>query len=447
MMLDDKTVIRARNIGKHYRIGLKEKMYDSLAGAIIGTVTSPIKNYRKYRSLYKFSKVEKDKDVISSDVIWALKDVSFEVKQGEVLGIIGGNGAGKSTLLKILSRITTPTTGRIEIKGKVSSLLEVGTGFHQELTGRENVYLNGTILGMSKKEVDQKFDQIVDFSGVSKFIDTPVKRYSSGMSVRLAFSVAAHLDPEILIVDEVLAVGDAEFQKKCLGKMGDMAKGGRTILLVSHNMGSITDLCTRVLLMEQGKLNFEGSPMKGVIKYLSTNTSHQNSWVEDPSADRSKRIAWIKQARVFNSGENKLTTTALFDDEIKIEIEYEIASSVRAFRSYLFIRDSRNNIIWASHDTDGYNTAGQSRPPGSYRSTCIFPKKFLRPGQYFCSIGIYGKPRDQVEEEHIDVLFFEISEANYDFNSDPRMGIVTPLLKWDILRIEENERALNTTTP
>ena len=240
--------IKAEKISKCYRIGLKEEMHDSIAGAVFDFLKSPLKNYRKYRSLYKFEEIKNgNPNTSAADIIWALKDVSFEVKQGEVLGIIGRNGAGKSTLLKILCKITDPTSGVAEIRGRVSSLLEVGTGFHPELTGRENIYLNGTILGMTKKEVDHKFDEIVDFSGMEKFIETPVKRYSSGMKVRLAFSVAAHLEPEILLIDEVLAVGDADFQKKCLSKMEDVGQEGRTVLFVSHNMPAITRLCKRAI--------------------------------------------------------------------------------------------------------------------------------------------------------------------------------------------------------
>lgn len=240
--MEDNVAIRVSGVSKRYEIG---KAKD---GSLRGTLSS----------LFKSGANQKDE-------FWALKDVSFEVKKGEVIGIIGKNGAGKSTLLKILSQITKPTEGRIEINGRVASLLEVGTGFHPELTGRENVYLNGTILGMTRKEVESKFDEIVAFSGVEKFIDTPVKHYSSGMYVRLAFAVAAHLEPEILIIDEVLAVGDAEFQKKCLGKMKDVAGEGRTVLFVSHNMGAVKNLCHRAILLKNGQLNFMGG-VEDVIK-------------------------------------------------------------------------------------------------------------------------------------------------------------------------------------
>jgi lipopolysaccharide transport system ATP-binding protein len=259
------SVIRVQDLSKRYRLGLKEKKSDTLIGQIGQALRSPWENLQKLRNLSRFG--EEDESVF-----WALKDVSFEVKAGEVLGIIGNNGAGKSTLLKILSQITEPTAGRIEIHGRVASLLEVGTGFHPELSGRENIYMNGTILGMTRKEIDRKLDEIIDFSGVEKFIDTPVKFYSSGMKVRLGFSVAAHLDPEILIIDEVLAVGDAEFQKKCLGKMEDVSKNqGRTVLFVSHHMDSVRKLCSRAVLLGNGRVSSIGAVEEIVSKYIGSN--------------------------------------------------------------------------------------------------------------------------------------------------------------------------------
>jgi lipopolysaccharide transport system ATP-binding protein len=276
--------IKVENLGKAYRIGLKEQQHETMLGALAAWVKSPFENYRSVRNLSQFKDAT---TVVSSqssggppsDILWALKDVSFEVKHGEAVGIIGRNGAGKSTLLKILSRITEPTSGRAGIYGRVGSLLEVGTGFHPDLTGRENVYLNGTILGMKKREVAAKFDEIVDFSGVEKFIDTPVKRYSSGMRVRLAFSVAAHLEPEILVIDEVLAVGDAEFQKRCLGKMGDVTTQGRTVLFVSHNMSAVSQLCDRCFVLSGGEVSFEGKPDEGINYYaqLGNRGSNGNS--------------------------------------------------------------------------------------------------------------------------------------------------------------------------
>ncbi len=274
-----KTVIQVNNLSKRYRIGLKEKRHDTFAQQIMATLKAPITNFRQLRSMSKFG--EEDESVF-----WALKDINFEVKEGEVLGIIGHNGAGKSTLLKILSRITEPTSGEINIKGRISALLEVGTGFHQDLTGRENVYMNGTILGMTKREIDAKFDEIVDFSGVEKYIDTPVKFYSSGMKVRLGFAVAAHLEPEILLIDEVLAVGDTEFQKKCLGKMESISQNnGRTLLFVSHNMVAIQSICQRVIVLNSGLVLRDGDIIDGVSSY---NLSLTNQDIN--RLDRKKRI-------------------------------------------------------------------------------------------------------------------------------------------------------------
>lgn len=256
-------VIRVEKLAKRYRIGLKEEMNDTMVGAIGHFLKSPLERFRRLKKLSTFT----DDPHELEDIIWALKDISFEIRRGEVVGFIGSNGAGKSTLLKILAGITEPTEGRAVIKGRIASLLEVGTGFHPELTGRENIYLNGTILGMKKIEIDQMFDQIVEFAEVEKFIETPVKRYSSGMRVRLAFAVAAHLQPEILLVDEVLAVGDAAFQKKCLGKMGNVARAGRTVLFVSHKMGSIKNLCKDVYWLDGGRLKDSGAADDVVNKY------------------------------------------------------------------------------------------------------------------------------------------------------------------------------------
>ena len=267
--------IRVENISKCYRIGLKEQMHDTFIGALTDFIRKPIENFRRLRLLTKFGdhELRSKNHEPTSDIIWALKDVSFEVKHGEVVGIIGRNGAGKTTLLKVLARITEPTSGRAIVNGRVGSLLEVGTGMHPELTGRENIYLSGTILGMTRVEVDRKFDEIVEFAELSKFIDTPVKRYSSGMKVRLGFAIAAHLEPEILLVDEVLAVGDAAFQKKCLGKMGEVAGEGRTVLFVSHNLGAILSLCEKCILLEEGNLRLADETVTVVSQYQSTTAS------------------------------------------------------------------------------------------------------------------------------------------------------------------------------
>jgi lipopolysaccharide transport system ATP-binding protein len=267
--MNNNIAIKAEGLGKAYRIGLKEQKSETLIGAVIQTLQSPLKNFRNLTNLKRL-----ESDIVDKDIFWANRNISFEVREGEVLGIIGKNGAGKSTLLKLLSRITEPTEGRIEIYGRVASLLEVGTGFNPDLTGSENIYLNGTILGLTKKEIDARYNDIVEFSGIEQFMETPVKRYSSGMKVRLAFAVAAHLDPEVLIIDEVLAVGDAEFQKKCLGKVQSIANSeGRTVLFVSHDMAAIKNLCTRALLLQKGTIVTDGDPADVVDFYLKNNTA------------------------------------------------------------------------------------------------------------------------------------------------------------------------------
>ncbi|MCW5901930.1 MAG: ATP-binding cassette domain-containing protein [Cyclobacteriaceae bacterium] len=283
-----KSVIRVEHLSKAYRIGAAEKKSDTIAGALWNAIKSPVTNFKQ---LYNLRALGQDE----ATVFWALKDINFEVKEGEVLGIIGHNGAGKSTLLKILSRITEPTEGRVTIHGRVSSLLEVGTGFHPDLTGRENIYMNGTILGMRKKEIDAKLEEIIAFSGINKYIDTPVKRYSSGMTVRLAFSVAAHLDPEILIIDEVLAVGDVEFQKKCIGKMEEVSNAGRTVLFVSHNMASVQKLCTSGLILESGRKRHEGPILDIIERYLEIFTETAEYHFERPETDTG---GWVKAVTI-----------------------------------------------------------------------------------------------------------------------------------------------------
>ncbi|MGE0772990.1 MAG: polysaccharide ABC transporter ATP-binding protein [Cyclobacteriaceae bacterium] len=271
-----KTVISVRGVSKRYRLGVREPQSATFAGALANLVRAPLRNFRRLQAMGRF--VNED-----DSVFWALKDVSFDVREGEVLGVIGRNGAGKSTLLKILSQITEPSMGEIELSGRVGSLLEVGTGFHPELTGRENIYMNGTILGMTKREIDSKLDEIIEFSGVEKFVDTPVKFYSSGMKVRLGFSVAAHLEPEILVIDEVLAVGDYEFQERCLGKMHDVATQGRTVLFVSHNMSAVQSLCGSGIVLRQGSVAFAGNINESIGSYLGSSIGKEldREWKKD----------------------------------------------------------------------------------------------------------------------------------------------------------------------
>ncbi|HRE41334.1 MAG TPA: ABC transporter ATP-binding protein [Ignavibacteria bacterium] len=367
-------IIKVENLSKAYRIGLKEKRSDTLGGAITSFIKKPINNFKRLRNLSNLN--EKSKD---ADVFWALKDINFEVEQGDILGIIGKNGAGKSTLLKILSRITEPTTGQIEINGRVASLLEVGTGFNPELTGRENTYLNGTILGMRKKEIDSKFDAIVDFSGVEKFIDTPVKRYSSGMRVRLAFAVAAFLEPEILIIDEVLAVGDAEFQKKCLGKMQDISQGeGRTVLFVSHNMTAVRSLCKSGIYLENGYVKENGNLEHVINKYFNVLTD--TNFILNKNIELENEYIFIKNISYYSG--NKQINNGKFeiDKPNTIKIEFDNKS----------IRGNFNiNLLFNS--PDGYNIFTVCSPVknidiGYHQYNCIIPENFLNDVVYYISV-------------------------------------------------------------
>jgi lipopolysaccharide transport system ATP-binding protein len=423
-------VITAENISKRYRIGLKEQLQTTLGGSILSIIKKPVYNFKRLRKLAKFNGEE-----IADDIIWALKNVSFEVNEGEVLGIIGRNGSGKSTLLKILSHITEPTSGRVQIHGRVSSLLEVGTGFHPELTGRDNVYLNGTILGMTKKEIQKKFDQIVDFSGVEKFIDTPIKRYSSGMKVRLAFSVSAHLDPDILVIDEVLAVGDADFQKKCIGKMSDTAKSGRTVLFVSHNMPSIIGLCSRVILLDNGMISTIGSPHRVVAQYLGHDGKGHSERVWDRTSDTpGNEIVRLYAARVRNR--DGIVKDA-FDirEPIAVEIEYEVLEEGHTLvpNFYFFPEMDRLAFLTIDQDPEWKQTP---RPKGRFTSTAWIPGNFLSDGEMNVSVAITTyRPKVKVHFHEEYVLSFNVLDS-LDGNTargeyTGRLGgVVRPLLEW-----------------
>jgi lipopolysaccharide transport system ATP-binding protein len=426
--------VRVEELGKVYRIGSKSGRYRTLRDTLADAIVAP---FRHIHSRFQRPDVQ-----YSNNTIWALKDVSFEVKRGEVVGIIGHNGAGKSTLLKILSRITEPTAGLAEIHGRVGSLLEVGTGFHPELTGQENIYLNGAILGMKKAEIDRKFDEIVAFAEVEKFIDTPVKHYSSGMYLRLAFAVAAHLEPEILLVDEVLAVGDAAFQKKCLGKMEDVAKEGRTVLFVSHNMGAIVQLCGKALWIESGRLRLTGSPPDVVAPYLSSGIvtcstwTHSFSWPSDQSVQ-------IESVQIHSGNDNHPSAVVRFDRRFQIGIGYQIVNPIRNLSILCRMIDSQGNIICTSWDTDTTDRSGCVRDVGRYLSVCHIPGKLLRPGRYFLSVGYVSDMK--IRDYHENVLAFDISEVGYHLNLD-RVGIITPLLEWNIKRTDEQTRVLKVET-
>lgn len=408
--------IRVENLSKVYRLGANQTRHETLSGALAALITSPLANYRRVRRLSRFEDVnlENGKDSGSlpitspDDVLWALREVSFEIKRGEVVGIVGRNGAGKSTLLKILSRVIEPSAGRAHIHGRVASLLEVGTGFHPDLTGRENVYLNGTILGMKKREIDLKFDEIVAFSGVEKFLDTPVKRYSSGMRVRLAFAVAAHLDPEILIVDEVLAVGDAAFQRKCLGKMKLVADQGRTVLFVSHSMGAVTNLCPKALCMEGGRLIDSGDSGEVVARYLERVGGEipdggfadlQDVKRPESLANRQAQFAWV---RTVNK-DGKECDSFLEGEPITVEVGFDLMKSAADVQLGCGIRPREASLELFTIPSLEF---GGPFAPGRYTSRVVLTPCYLREGTYGVILKLFT---DGVRHDTIaDILRFSV---------------------------------------
>lgn len=392
------SVIKVSGISKRFRIGSKMKKSETLAGQIGAILKFPLKNLKKLNQMSRFTGEDES-------VFWALKDINFEVKQGEVLGIIGKNGAGKSTLLKILSQISEPTSGRIEIQGRIASLLEVGTGFHPELSGRDNIYMNGTILGMTKREIDLKLDEIIDFSGVERFIDTPVKFYSSGMKVRLGFSVAAHLEPEILIIDEVLAVGDYEFQKKCLGKMHDVAGQGRTVLFVSHNMEAIRSLCSRTILLQDGSLKIDSSTKDAIDQYLLIYNSNKlrSIWeyTDAPGND------WVKILEVSISTITNISPIVLSrNEDIIIKTEFWLEKDKIATNLSLHLFAETGECV--------FNVISQVPTPilntGLHCAKCIIPGNLLNEGGYSISIMVV-KDTTTVLFQLLEALNFELVDT------------------------------------
>lgn len=361
----------------------------------------------------------------SREEFWALKDVSFDVQQGEVVGIIGRNGAGKSTLLKILSRITRPTRGRAVLEGRVGSLLEVGTGFHPELTGRENVYLNGSILGLRKREIDERFDQIVAFAEIEQFLDTPVKRYSSGMYVRLAFAIAAHLDPEILIIDEVLAVGDTAFQRKCLGCLESLGKSGRTVLFVSHDLNAVAKLTTRSFLLERGSLTNSGQTSAVIHSYLKYSEGYCSEWSRELQPD-DERPAILK----IRSLDRDLQRGAIFDADqpFFVELECWFPRSVEAQLAFRLNSDVQSETVFTTSSADGQDRAARF-PAGHIVARCKIPAHLLVPGRYhvLAALNNYKGPRFDLVER---ALSFEVSEVGSLTCHDGRLGKVAPLLEW-----------------
>jgi len=417
--------IRVEDLAKQYRIGAQVDSYRTLRDSISDAVTWPLRLLRRQLPP-------------ATETIWALRDISFEVRQGQVLGVIGRNGAGKSTLLKILSRVTEPTEGRAEITGRVGSLLEVGTGFHPELSGRENIYLNGAVLGMRRAEIDDKFDEIVEFSGVRKFIDTPVKRYSSGMYLRLAFAVAAHLEPEILVVDEVLAVGDAEFQRKCLGKMSDVAQAGRTVLFVSHNMSAILRLTERTIVLDQGRIVYNAPTAEAVDFYMSSGLSRSGERLWEQGEIPASAAPFKPIALRLRDPQGQVADTLRSVEPATIEFEYQLDAPIQGLRLGIYLNTLRGEVVFTSFDTDDPKLFERfsTRPAGHYLSRCEIPPNFLNEGQYVIGVNASAyRVKRYFQDER--ALAFNVDAMGAPGMQWPevRMGPVRPDLDWQITEV------------
>jgi lipopolysaccharide transport system ATP-binding protein len=404
--------IRVEHLGKAYQISHEQgrSRYRTLQEEIIGAIKRPFSRSADKRETF-----------------WALKDVSFEVKVGEALGIIGRNGAGKSTLLKILSRITRPTTGYADVYGRVGSLLEVGTGFHPELTGRENIYLNGAILGMTRRDIQRRFDEIVAFAEVENFLDTPVKRYSSGMYMRLAFAVAAHLEPEILVVDEVLAVGDAEFQNKCLGKMGDVAKEGRTVLFVSHNMSAIVSLCNRALLLENGRITVDANASQTVSSYLRTGMLDGEFCRE---VDRPGQKLTIKRVALLRNGQ--ISTTFYTSDTLVVQIEFILRQRLAGAQIAFEFLTMLDECLFSSTNQDVIGDKPVFEA-GEYVLCCPIELSIFRPGQYQIKVSSSIPGVEMLDIVEHPVLFDLLDDSSPVLKlGQDRRGLILPVLEWSL---------------
>jgi lipopolysaccharide transport system ATP-binding protein len=422
--------IRVEDLGKRYRIGTAPEHYKTLRDTIAAGVNAPIQRLRRGRAVTSTS--------TEAGSIWALRDISFEVQRGKVLGIVGRNGAGKSTLLKILSRVTEPTEGSAEIHGRVGSLLEVGTGFHPELTGRENIYLNGAILGMKRLEIDRKFDEIVAFSEVEQFIDTPVKRYSSGMYLRLAFAVAAHLEPEILVVDEVLAVGDAEFQRKCMGKMTDVAQAGRTVLFVSHNMSAVLRLTEETMVLENGHLVYSAPTPQAVDYYMAAgfSGSGERNWTSTEIPAEAAPFAPI--ALRLRDRNGRVVDTLRSTEPFTVEIEYLLGQSITGLRVGIYLLTMRGEYVFTSFDLDDPKQFEQLgvRMAGHYTSRCIIPANTLNEGRYVLAINASSfRIKRYFWDDHALAFTVDATGAPGKHWPEPRMGPIRPALEWTINRL------------
>jgi lipopolysaccharide transport system ATP-binding protein len=431
-----RTAISVDHLSKQYRIGAAQTKfrYGMLRDVFIDSLKAPI---RYARSLASHSGAPQSTN--GKNYIWALKDICFDLEEGKVLGIVGRNGAGKSTLLKILSRVTEPTEGTVMVRGRVGSLLEVGTGFHPELTGRENIYMNGAILGMKRLEIDKKFDEMVEFSEVSQFIDTPVKRYSSGMYLRLAFAVAAHLEPEILVVDEVLAVGDAEFQRKCLGKMNDVAQQGRTVLFVSHNMSAILRLTQEAIVLKKGQLIKRAPTPEAVDFYLASGQaeSGERVWEADEIPAASAPFRPISLRLKDKSG--KVVDTVRSTEPVTVEWEYQLSAPVTGLRVGMYLSTMRGEYVFTAFDTDDAKQYEQfgARQPGHYISCCHIPADFFNEGRYALGVNAssFGVRRYFMDENALS-FNVDISGAPGTQWPEVRQGPVRPRLDWKIEKID-----------
>jgi lipopolysaccharide transport system ATP-binding protein len=417
--------IEVVNLGKQYRIGALQ-VHSKTVGEAFGDMF--MQPYRSMRSILRGNSQWYQGD----EIIWALKNVSFEVHPGEIIGIIGPNGAGKSTLLKILTRIIHPTEGYAKIRGRVGSLLEVGTGFNAEMTGRENIYMSGAILGMRKAEIDRKFDEIVAFAEVEQFIDTPVKRYSSGMYLRLAFAVAAHLEPDVLLVDEVLAVGDIAFQKKCIGKMGDVTESGRAVLFVSHNIPAITALCSRTILITKGCVEMDGPTPDVIAHYIAGNAIEGGTlaW-EHGLANPDITEFLLHRVSILNSA-GQISSSLDIHDPFTVRIEYEILKPVTNCRVAIRLINWEGIVIINPFDVDNPENSA-TKMPGRYVATCEIPADLLSPGSYLISVGAdIQSIKVLVHAEH--VLSFSIEDTGKVgwYRGGKRLGVIRPSIPWHI---------------
>jgi lipopolysaccharide transport system ATP-binding protein len=378
-------------------------------------------------ALAPFSRFRKGYAVAEMEDFWALQDVSLNIEPGEVVGLIGRNGSGKSTLMKILAHITTPSKGKVTLNGRVGCLLEVGTGFHPELTGRENIYLNGAILGMSRHEITKKFDEIVDFAGIPQFLDTPVKRYSSGMYVRLAFAVAAHLEPEILLVDEVLAVGDTAFQKKCLGKIDSVSKSGRTVVFVSHSMAAVHRLCERTVWMDSGKVIFDGSSNDAIKLYQSHASATVAEWQRPETHPENEDVSFASISARNSSGQ--VTSGFRGDEPIHVEIDYVVHRELDPCVVGARLLNSEEICIFGTEDIDGGDLPSLKKEAGAYRAAFTIPGNILVPGRYYFMVGAHS-PHKKWYELIDQALVLDVS-ASGSLASDGRRGVISPLIRWD----------------